>query len=98
MSNAVQVIVSSLTTAAQSTQERQQQLLIDPGVPLTPAHEAQLLNHLRATSIEVGLLLHFGVSASFRRFILTNDRKPAFAVSVYRGEFRGSHGSRRTAF
>ena len=28
---------------------------------LSPKHEAQLLNYLRATEIEVGLLLNFGV-------------------------------------
>jgi len=43
-------------------------------------HEAQLINHLRATSIEVGLLLHFGPKPSFRRLILTNDQKPYFAL------------------
>jgi GxxExxY protein len=46
---------------------------------LDPSHEAQLLNHLRSTTIELGLLLHFGPKASFRRLILTNERKPAFA-------------------
>jgi hypothetical protein len=47
---------------------------------LDPTHEAQLLNHLRATSIEVGLLLHFAPKPTFRRLILTNDRKPYLAV------------------
>jgi GxxExxY protein len=47
---------------------------------LDSSHEAQLINHLRATSIEVGLLLHFGPKPVFRRRILTNDRKPYFAV------------------
>ena len=46
---------------------------------LDSAHEAQLLNLLRASPIEVGLLLHFGHKPSFRRLILTNDRKPEFA-------------------
>lgn len=39
------------------------------------AHEAQVLNYLRACPIEVGLLLNFGPEAKFRRFIYTNDRK-----------------------
>ena len=43
---------------------------------LAPAHEAQVLNSLRATSIEVGLILHFAPKPSVRRLILTNDRKP----------------------
>lgn len=38
-------------------------------------HEAQLLNYLRATDIEVGMLLNFGKNAEFRRKIFTNDRK-----------------------
>ena len=42
---------------------------------LDPSHEAQLLNYLRATSIEVGLLLNFGPKAEFKRFIFDNERK-----------------------
>ena len=38
-------------------------------------HKAQLLNYLRATDIEVGLLLNFGKKAEFERKIFTNDRK-----------------------
>ena len=39
------------------------------------AHEAQLLNYLRATLVEVGLLLNFGQKPEFHRKLLTNDRK-----------------------
>jgi len=39
------------------------------------AHEAQLLNYLRATDIEVGLLLNFGPKPQIRRFLFDNDRK-----------------------
>ena len=46
---------------------------------LEPAHEAQVLNYLRATSIEVGLILHFGPAPAVRRLILTNDRKLWYA-------------------
>jgi GxxExxY protein len=42
---------------------------------LCEAHEAQLLNYLKATDIEVGLLLNFGPKAEFKRKIFTNDRK-----------------------
>ena len=42
---------------------------------LCPEHEAQLLNYLKATEIEVGLLLNFGPKPEFRRKIFTNDRK-----------------------
>lgn len=38
-------------------------------------HEAQLLNYLKATEIEVGYILNFGRSASFKRKVLDNDRK-----------------------
>ena len=36
----------------------------------------QLFNYLRATRLEVGLLLHFGRSAKFRRVICDIDHKP----------------------
>lgn len=39
------------------------------------AHEAQLLNYLRATSLEVGLILNFGPRAQVRRLLYDNDRK-----------------------
>jgi GxxExxY protein len=42
---------------------------------ITEADERQLLNYLRATDIQVGLLLHFGPKPHFRRLIYTNDRK-----------------------
>jgi GxxExxY protein len=42
---------------------------------LESAHEAQLLHYLRATEIEVGLLLNFGLRAQFRRLLFDNERK-----------------------
>ena len=42
---------------------------------LDSAHEAQLLNYLRATKIEVGLLLNFGLKPQFKRLIFDNPRK-----------------------
>lgn len=38
-------------------------------------NELQLLNYLRATDKEVGLLLNFGKKAEFKRLIFTNDLK-----------------------
>lgn len=38
-------------------------------------HEAQLVNYLRATEIEVGLLLNFGKSPQHKRRVLTADFK-----------------------
>jgi GxxExxY protein len=42
---------------------------------LDQAHEKQLLNYLRATDIEVGLLLDFGVRPQFRRLVYENERE-----------------------
>jgi GxxExxY protein len=38
-------------------------------------NECQLINYLRATDIEIGLLLNFGKKPEFRRKFYTNDRK-----------------------
>lgn len=38
---------------------------------VTPIHEAQLINYLRASGIELGFLLNFGPRSSFKRMILT---------------------------
>jgi GxxExxY protein len=38
-------------------------------------NEAQLLNYLKATKIEVGLLLNFGPNPEFKRRVFDNDRK-----------------------
>ena len=40
---------------------------------LTSAHEAQLLNYLKATKIPVGLLLNFGPRPQFKRRIFTDS-------------------------
>lgn len=42
---------------------------------LSQDHEAQLLNYLRATPYEVGLLLNFGNQPEFRRRVYDNSRK-----------------------
>ena len=42
---------------------------------LNPAHEAQLINYLKATEIEVGYLLNFGKKAKFSRKVFSNKRK-----------------------
>jgi len=44
---------------------------------LDPSHRAQLLNYLRATEIEVGLLLNFGEKPEFKRVIFDNLNKKA---------------------
>ncbi len=42
---------------------------------IAKAHEAQLVNYLKATDIQVGLLLNFGPKAEFIRKIFTKRRK-----------------------
>ena len=42
---------------------------------LTPDHHAQLLNYLKATDIEVGLLLNFGPKPEISRKVFDNFRK-----------------------
>lgn len=37
--------------------------------------EAQLMNYLRATNLEIGLLMNFGPKPEFKRFIYHNERK-----------------------
>jgi len=42
---------------------------------LVTENEQQLINYLRATDIEIGLLLNFGKKPEIRRKLFTNDRK-----------------------
>jgi GxxExxY protein len=42
---------------------------------LIEEHELQLINYLKATELELGLLLNFGKKPEFKRKIFTNDRK-----------------------
>ena len=42
---------------------------------LREEHECQLINYLKATDIEIGLLFNFGKKPDFKRKIFTNDRK-----------------------
>ena len=42
---------------------------------VSPEHEAQLLNYLKATPYEVGLLLNFGPKPQIKRKAFDNSRK-----------------------
>jgi hypothetical protein len=45
--------------------------------------EKQLLNYLRATDVEIGMLFNFGPRAEFKRYIFENDKKnPRESVSI----------------
>lgn len=45
------------------------------GRAIESAWEKQLLNYLRATEVEVGLLLNFGPAPQFKRMVFDNGRK-----------------------
>lgn len=49
---------------------------------LTSNHEYQLLNYLKATEIEIGLLLNFGQYPQIVRKIYTNNRKNWLPKSI----------------
>ena len=42
---------------------------------INEAHEAQLVNYLRATAVEIGLLLNFGKTPEFKRKYFSNKNK-----------------------
>jgi len=42
---------------------------------LCEEHECQLVNYLKATEIEVGMLLNFGKTPQFKRKVLTHEYK-----------------------
>ena len=44
---------------------------------LHPAHEAQLVNYLKATGLEVGLLINFGERVEIKRKVFTPRPPPA---------------------
>ena len=48
---------------------------------LCEENELQLINYLKSTIIEIGLLLNFGLKPEVKRKIFTNDRKPNLAKS-----------------
>jgi len=50
-------------------------LELKAGRCLEPVHEAQLLNYLKATTIEVGLLMNFGNEPTFKRFVYNKQQQ-----------------------
>ena len=42
---------------------------------IAPEHVVQVLNYLRATQVEVALILNFGEKAAFKRLVFDNERK-----------------------
>ena len=45
-------------------------------------HLAQLVNYLRGSTLELGYILNFGPKPSFKRLILSNERKSALRRSA----------------
>ena len=46
------------------------------------AHRAQLLNYLRASGLDVGLVVNFGTSVQFKRVVCTSRRSTVTAVRI----------------
>ena len=60
---------------------------------LDKVHDGQILNYLRATDSEVGLLLNFGPKPQFKRFLLENKQKKnrRYPCESVVGSFEESH-------
>ena len=54
--------------------ERKVIVELKASVAIAEEHECQLINYLKATGIEVGLLLNFGKSPEVRRKIYTSHQ------------------------
>jgi GxxExxY protein len=60
---------------------------------LAKEHEAQLLNYLKATPYEVGLLFNFGPKPEYLRKIMDNSRKGGFSWLKRGNSDTDLHGS-----
>jgi GxxExxY protein len=63
--------------------EDQVLLELKAGRAIERSHEPQLLNYLRCSEIEVGLILNFGPHPQFRRLAFDNRRKKPLARPDY---------------
>ena len=64
---------------------------------INKAHEAQLINYLKATGKQLGLILYFGKEAKFRR-IIANELAKKYTVSVHRTDRNGTKQSNYTKY
>ena len=76
---------------------------VKAGRAIDPSGIAQLTNYLRASEIEVGLLLNFGPKLEFKRLVFENSRKQGHAdppdpsASAKSAANRGSAASAKSA-
>jgi GxxExxY protein len=49
---------------------------------INKAHEAQVLHYLRASTMEIGLVMNFGPDARFRRIVLRSERKKRISADA----------------
>jgi GxxExxY protein len=49
---------------------------------ISKAHEAQVLHYLRASEMEIGLMMNFGPVARFRRIEMRNNRKKRMSMEL----------------
>ena len=61
--------------------EQQVVLELKSVVSLTKNHEIQLVNYLRATGIEVGLLINFGHSVDVKRRVMDNPANSHYKIN-----------------
>jgi len=61
---------------------------------LAPQHEAQTKNYLRATTIEVALLINFGPEPKFRRLLMYNEKKKSVPSVPIRANLSAQGGTR----
>jgi hypothetical protein len=47
---------------------------------IVPVHEMQLLNYLKATGINLGLILNFGPRPTFRRMLLSSPQEGSVVI------------------
>ncbi len=55
---------------------------------IIPIYEAQLINYLKATKIEVGLVLNFGSKPEFIRRVFDNERKDMPRINAKRRGYK----------
>ncbi len=59
---------------------------------ISKAHTAQLINYLKATYCEVGLVLNFGPEPDFKRRFFENENKPHLKESAETSPIRSIRG------